>query len=323
MVTIGNQKFTTNIFLAPLAGCADLSFRLIARECGAQFCFFEMCDANSILYKNAETMSMLKTTPDDTPIGAQLLGTEPDTMLAAAEKLLEQRTVRLIDINSACPVKKVIKKGCGAYLLKEPLRLAKIIRRLTHSLDLPITVKLRTGFSVADTAHITRLAQMCEDAGAAALFVHGRTREQAYRGEIDYASIRAIKNSVSIPVFGSGNVLSVDTAEKMFSETGCNGVLVARGAFGNPWLIGQIEKYKHTGMRPKPLSLDERVKTLKRHLAYVETYSDARGSGKIGFMRKIAQWYVYSFPGARALRNSITFITDYPDLLACIDSIEV
>lgn len=265
---------------------------------------------------------MLKTRPEDHPIGAQLLGHDPDTLLAAAETLLQTHTVSIIDINSACPVKKVVKKGCGAYLLTEPERLARIIRRLTQSLGLPITVKLRTGFERSDIDQMTRIAHMCEDAGAATLFVHGRTRQQAYRGDIDYESIRAIKNAVSIPVFGSGNILSVDLAERMFTKTGCDGVLVARGAFGNPWLLRQIEDYRKGVSAHKSVTLAERISTLKRHLAYIEQYSDARGSGKIGFMRKVAQWYIYGFPGARTLRNTITFLNNYQDICACIDSIK-
>jgi len=322
MVRIGNYNFDTHVFLAPLAGCADLSFRLIARECGARFCFFEMIDSNSLLHQNAETISMLKTHPDDCPIGAQLLGSDPDIMLEAAEKLLSAIPVPLIDINSACPVKKVIKKGCGASLLNEPYRLEAIISRLSRALTIPITVKLRIGFDSVDIAHITDVAKQCENAGAQALFIHGRTREQAYRGTIDYISIREIKNAVSIPVFGSGNVLSVQLAQKMFNETGCNGVLVARGAFGNPWLLKEIEDYVETGKDPDEKSLALKINTLKRHLSYVETYCDVRGSGKIGFMRKIAQWYLHSFPTARTLRNTITYSGSYSELLSLIDAIK-
>jgi nifR3 family TIM-barrel protein len=322
MITIGNHTFNTNVFLAPLAGCADLSFRLIARECGTRFCFFEMIDAGSLLHQNAETISMLKTHPDDFPIGAQLLGSDPSRMLEAANRLCSSIPITLLDINSACPVRKVIKKGCGAFLLNDPDRLVAIVDTLARSLDVPITVKLRVGFERSDIKHLERIAQRCADAGAQALFIHGRTREQAYRGDIDYGSIRSIVKAVSIPVFGSGNILSVELARHMQDETGCSGILVARGAFGHPWLAQEIEDYLTHGMTPTKKSPELKIKTLKRHLTYVEKYCTVKGTGKLGFMRKIAQWYVHGFPMARQLRNAITHVESYEKLVDLIDSIQ-
>ena len=222
MIHIGSYKINTTIILAPLSGCADLSFRLIAREYGAQFAFFEMLDANSLLHMHQRT---LRTHEKDTPIAAQLLGSDPSRMCDAAHKLLSYVSVPFIDINSACPVKKVIKKKSGSYLLKSPHILEKIVRKMALSLPIPVTVKIRIGFSKPDEKHIITLAKKCESAGAQALFVHGRTRDQGYSGAVDYTTIRRIKESVSIPVLGSGNIVSPPMAQKMFDETGCDGII--------------------------------------------------------------------------------------------------
>jgi nifR3 family TIM-barrel protein len=323
MIKIGNQSFENCIFLAPLAGTADLSFRLIARECGASFCFFEMIDANSLLHQNTETLNILKIHPNDQPIGGQLLGSDPAMMVDAAHKLLHHAPIRILDINSACPVKKIIKKGCGAHLLTKPDRLIAVIKALTNALPIPITVKLRVGFDSIDTHKILHIAKQCEDAGAQALFVHGRTREQAYRGAVSYETIKAIKDTVTIPVFGSGNILSVHLAQAMFDQTGCDGILVARGAFGNPWILNDIAQYRNKRTIPEERSILEKILLLKRHLAYMEELCDLGETGKIGFMRKVAQWYLHGFPKARQVRNEITHIPDYHSLRTLIDTIDL
>ena len=317
---IGSAHLPTNIIFAPLSGCSDLAFRLIVRKHGAKFCFFEMVDAHSLLGPHQRRFDILKTTPQDAPIGAQLVGETPELIRDAAQVLLEYTPVTLLDINSACPVKKVVKKGAGAGLLQQPETLYRMIDILVKTVAVPVTVKLRIGFNSVNLAALTDMAKRCEGSGAAALFVHGRTREQAYGGGVDYAAIRAVKEAVTIPVIGSGNVFSPKLAKKMLDETGCDGLLVARGAFGNPWIFQEIEHYLATGGMLPEMSAITRKETLKQHLAYVEEFRQGLPKGKLGFMRKVALWYLKGFPNAAKARGQINEITTYAALLEFIDA---
>ncbi|MBU0671493.1 MAG: tRNA-dihydrouridine synthase family protein, partial [Candidatus Margulisbacteria bacterium] len=250
MIKIGSAKIDTNVFLAPLAGCADLSYRLICREYGAGMAFYEMADVNSIIRAQGKNKDLFMLHPDDQPIAAQLLGADPDMMLEAAKRLLQDIKPAFLDINAACPVKKVLKKKAGAYLMSEPKGLYAIVEKLASNLDLPVTVKMRAGYLKVDLKKLSAMSKDLQKAGAAALFVHGRTQKQLYHGKVDYAAIKAVKDAVSIPVFGSGDVLSPELAKKMFDETGCDGVLVARGSMGKPWIFEQINEYLKTGTLP-------------------------------------------------------------------------
>lgn len=311
MVKIGAQKIDTNIFLAPLAGVADLAFRLIVREHGAKLCFFEMVDSNSLVYDSAKSRDILNTHPEDVPIAAQILGGDPEQVLAAARVLLRRIDPVFLDLNAACPVKKILKKKSGAYLMTDPKALCSIIKLLTKSLSIPITVKLRSGFDKYDQAGLVSLAQKCEQSGAAAIFLHGRTRSQFYSGQVDYAAIRAVKKKVEIPVFGSGDVLSAPLAKKMFEQTGCDGILVARGAIGRPWIFREIEHYLQTGQNLKEFSFEQKIEVLKKHLSYMPD--------KIGLMRSIAIEYLKGWPKAAMIRRLITKARTSGELLAVVD----
>lgn len=322
MLRIGSYELPSNILLAPMAGCTDLPFRLIAREHGARFCFFEMVDCNSITYGRKKTFhSILKTDGENGPIAAQLLGRDPSKMLAGAEEILKVTKAAFLDLNAACPAKKVVKKKSGAYLLKDEFELSRILKKLSSNLPIPVTVKIRTGYDKADPFMIANLAKICEDSGAAAIFVHGRTRAGMYAGEIDYASIKAIKKSVHIPVFGSGNVFDPYSAKKMMDETSCDGVMVARGALGNPWIFTEIEEYLKKGKIPNAIDLKERKKVLKKHLSYIEKYNNHTSSGKAGFMRKAALWYMKGFPNAAKIRHEISLVKNYKEMLKLVDEI--
>jgi len=321
-VKIGSESFDTNIFLAPLSGCADLAFRLIAREHGAKFCFFEMIDAHSVTCcgPRRRTLSILDTVEADKPIAAQLLGEDPALMLCAAKEILKRVEVSFLDINAACPAKKVVKKKAGAYLLKDPKRLASIIRKLSLALPVPVTVKMRLGYDEDAVSDIDRTAKDCEDNGASAIFVHGRTRIQGYSGLVDYGSIKRIKDGVKIPVFASGNVFSPELAKKMFDETGCDGILVGRGALGNPWIFGRIERYLAKGSAPEPEGFQTKKAVLKRHLSYIEKFKACPPSGKVGFMRKVALWYLKAFPGSKSIREKVSLVNTYEDMIKLIDT---
>lgn len=309
----------TNIFLAPLSGCSDLAFRLTTRECGAKFCFFEMVDAHSMLSPHPKKFNILQTVERDRPIAAQLVGGDPEIMLEAAHVLLDHVQISFLDINSACPVKKVVKKGAGASLLNSLHTLSRIISTLASGLSLPITVKLRLGYHTTHLPALLDLVKACEMSGASALFVHGRTREQGYSGDVNYEAIRAVKHAVSIPVFGSGNIFTPQLAKRMFDETACDGILVARGAFGNPWIFRDIEEYLQDGTVPSESSLLQKKVVLKKHLSYIAQYKQCTPAGKIGFMRKITLWYMKGFPNASKIRGQVNTVPDYDALLRFID----
>lgn len=319
MIHIGSTYIATNIFLAPLSGCSDLAFRLIARECGAKLCFFEMVDAHSLLSPNPKKFHILKTLEQDTPIAAQLLGADSVVMRDAAQVLLEHVNISFLDINSACPVKKVIKKKAGAFLLQTPEVLSQLIQTLASSCPVPITVKLRLGYNTTELPTLLDLVKSCEASGASALFVHGRTRSQGYSGDVNYDAIRTIKHAVKIPVFGSGNVFTPQLAKQMLDETDCDGILVARGAFGNPWIFRDIENYIQYGTIPPEKTISVKKIVLKRHLAYIAQYKDCTQAGKVGGMRKVILWYLKGFSGASKIRGQVGAIPDYEALLDFIE----
>jgi len=317
---IGSFDTHTRAILAPLAGCSDLPFRLIAREHGARLCFFEMVDAHSLVRKSRKTPHILATTKDDVPIAGQLLGNDPATTLEASKILTDLVNIAFLDINAACPVPKVIKKKAGAFFLKEPPSLYRTLELLSSSLKIPVTVKMRIGFEKRDPARAKAIARHCESAGAAAIFVHGRTRDQGYSGDVDYASIRLIKESVAIPVIGSGNILSVHDAQSMVSLTGCDGVLVARGGFGNPWLCRDIDAFLSKGTLPVKKTIRSVQGTLSRHLDYIHDLLHNTGSVKKGIMCKVASWYLKGMPGACRLRAAIFRASDASSARKIIDA---
>jgi nifR3 family TIM-barrel protein len=313
----------TKIYLAPMSGTTDLSFRLISREFGAKHCFFEMLDSKAAISNNVKNRSLVKTLKKDSPISAQLLGADPAIMLAAAEKLLSFTDISFLDINSACPVKKAIKKGAGAALLKNTNQLEKILKALTSQLKIPITVKLRTGFDKRNIKECVRTAKICEANGTAMIFIHGRTMAEGYSGDVDYESIRAVKKAIKIPVFGSGNIFNPLMAKKMIEETGCDGILIARGALGNPWIFKNIENYLKTGKQNKPASLPERKKILKKHLAYIEKHKNITQANKIGFMSKVMMWYLKGFHNASKIRTQTHKAKSYAELINIIDCMKL
>ena len=311
------------IYLAPMSGVTDLAFRLISRKLGASHCFFEMLDSKAVVYGGQKNRGRIKTIKKDFPISAQLLGADPLVMLDAAEKLTSLVDISFLDINSACPVKKVTKKGAGAALLKNRVLLGKIIKKLVSKLRIPVTVKLRTGFDKRDIKECVRTAEECQGNGASTVFIHGRTMSQRYSGDIDYESIKAIKEALRIPVFGSGNIFNPFMAKKMLEETGCDGILVARGALGNPWIFKNIKNYLKNDETLKDPGLPAKKKAIKAHLAYIEKYKDIGPANKIGFMGKIAMWYFKGHCNGTRIRSRISKVASYQELIDLIDCLFV
>jgi len=321
MIKIGDKVFNTRVFLAPLAGCSDLPFRLICREQGLQMAFFEMLSSDALVRKREKTLSMLKSVPGDRPVAGQLLGSDPHLMLDAAMKMKERAEVEFIDINAACPVRKVVNNGQGAALFKTPEKLFSIIKILALKAGIPVTVKLRTGFDKSDTKALVNMVRGCEDAGLSAVFLHGRTRAQMYGGGVDYSAIKTAKENLNIPLFASGNILSATLAKKMFDETGCDGIIVARGAMGNPWIFKDINGFLKNGkLSPSP-DKKQRIAVLKRHLSYIRKYSELPPSTVIGLMRKAALWYLKDFAGASSARGKVTPAQSYEELLTLLDKL--
>lgn len=306
-----------------MAGVTDLSFRLICREFGARFCFFEMLDVHSVVYGHPRSLRIIKTLKEDRPIAAQLLGSDPGSVLEAALKITGILKISLIDINAACPAKKVIRKKAGAYLLKDRGRLSGIIKRLSSGLKTPVTVKIRTNYGERDIKECLKTAEECEASGAQAVFIHGRTARQGYAGDVDYEAIKAVKERLAIPVIGSGNIFDPLSARMMLCETGCDGIMVARGALGRPWIFEEIDSFLENRRPLGPKTLAFKKKVLKRHLSYIERYKDLREKDKMGFMVKVAMWYLKGLPHAAGIRSNLCRVRSFRDLKRTVDNVGI
>jgi nifR3 family TIM-barrel protein len=286
---------------SPMANCTDLPFRLIARAHGMRFAFLEMVSAEALVRDVARTHELMRTVPEDRPLGAQLVGCDPAVMAEAAARV-ETMGFDLVDLNLGCPVPKVVSHGGGSMLLREPEAAARIFARVVRAVRrIPVTVKMRLGFrdgSGREAAHIARLAQDC---GVDAVAVHGRTREQGYSGAADYEAIGRVKAAVSIPVIGNGDVTDGAGARRLRAISGCDGVMLGRGALGNPWIYREVQAALD-GVPPPPApDLEARRGVLLRHLE-LQAQHDER---PVGPLRRIASWYFRDCPGVAEFRDRI------------------
>lgn len=307
---IGNVTLENNLVLGPMAGVTDLPFRLLCKEQGAGLLCMEMVSAKGIYYNNKNTEQLLAIDEREHPVSLQLFGSDPEIMSEMAKKI-EERPFDILDINMGCPVPKVVNNGDGSALMKNPVLAGKIIEKTARAIKKPVTVKIRKGF---DDAHINavEMAKMAEASGAAAIAVHGRTREQYYSGRADWDIIRQVKEAVKIPVIGNGDILTPEDAIRMEEQTGCDGFMIARGAQGNPWIFAQILHYFKTGEHlPKPTA-EEMVQMMLRHakmqLAFKGDYIGIRE------IRKHAAWYTAGYPNAARLRSAINEVESYEQL---------
>ena len=260
---IGNVELENSYILAPMAGVTDLPFRLLCREQGAGLLCMEMVSAKAIQYNNKNTKALLEIHPEEPPVSLQLFGSEPDVISEIA-KQIEELPFSILDINMGCPVPKIVKNGEGSALMKNPKLVHEIVSKTVKAIQKPVTVKIRKGFD--DTCiNAVEIAKIIEDAGAAAVAVHGRTREQYYSGKADWDIIRQVKEAVSIPVIGNGDVVSGESAIAMMNQTGCDGVMIGRGAQGNPWIFSELVEYEKTGKIPERPSMEEIKKMILRH----------------------------------------------------------
>lgn len=287
MLSIGNVSINHPLLLAPMAGISDLPFRLLARSFGCELASTEMLSATSLANRSQNTLKMLSTSADDRPLIAQLLGGREEVIRKAID-VLAGYPFDILDFNAACPVSKVVSKGRGAGLLREPEKFEKILRLITVNAHAPVTVKIRSGWDES-SVNAVELALRAQDAGVSGLFIHGRTRRQGYSGTVDYEIIRKVKEALKIPVIASGDALSPALIKKMFDNTGCDGVIIARGALGNPWIFrGAAEQLNNTAVSSGP-DVHEITRTMKAHLDMNIAYHSEK-YGVVRF-RKFFGWY--------------------------------
>lgn len=316
-LTIGNVTLDNNIILAPMAGVTDLPFRLLCSEQGAGLTCMEMVSAKAILYKNKNTEALLEIHPEEGPTSLQLFGSDPK-ILSEMAKQIEERPFSILDINMGCPVPKVVNNGEGSALMKQPKLVGEIVSAVSKAIEKPVTVKIRKGFD-EQNVNAVEIAKIAEEAGAAAVAVHGRTREQYYAGEADWEIIARVKEAVSIPVIGNGDITDGISARKMMELTGCDGVMVGRAARGNPWLFRQIIAYLRNGtVLPRP-DIAEVKEMLLRHAGLqLETKGEYTG---IREMRKHFAWYTTGYPNSSRLRQNVNMVEDFETLRRLIDSL--
>lgn len=307
---IGKVTLENNLILAPMAGVTDLPFRLLCKEKGAGLLCMEMVSAKAILYKNKNTQGLLEIDPRENPVSLQLFGSDSDIISKIAHEI-EERPFDILDLNMGCPVPKIVNNGEGSALMKNPRLAGEIIEKTVKTIKKPVTVKIRKGF---DEEHVNavEMAKVAEASGAAAIAVHGRTREQYYAGKADWDIIRQVKEAVSIPVIGNGDLLTADDVIAMKEQTGCDGFMIGRGAQGNPWIFEQILHYFKTGEKLAKPSVEEVTDMILRHAKMMlEFKGEYTGIREI---RKHAAWYTAGYPNSAKLRVAINAIESYEEL---------
>lgn len=287
MLSIGNLTITSPLVLAPMSGISDLPFRLINRSFGCGLAFTEMISATALAHKSKNTLRMLSATADDRPLGVQILGENPDIIKRALD-IISGYDFDIIDFNAACPAGKVVSGGKGAGLLREPVKLQKLLKLIVENTGVPVTVKIRSGWDNA-SINAVEIALRAQDAGVRGLFIHGRTRTQGYSGQVDYNIIREVKKSLKIPVIASGDALTPNLVRKLFDETGCDGVAVARGALGNPWIFRETAEHLNNGSVTDSPDVCEIARTMKEHLALIISFHGEKAG--VLLFRKFFGWY--------------------------------
>lgn len=309
-LTIGNVKLSNPLILAPLAGITDLPFRLLCKEQGAGLVCMEMISAKAIAFHNRNTEKLMQIAQGEGPVSLQLFGSDPE-IISRIAKEIEDRPFDILDINMGCPVPKIVRNKEGSALMKEPKLVEQIVSKTVKAVKKPVTIKIRKGF---DDEHINavEIAKIAEASGAAAVAVHGRTREQYYSGKADWEIIRKVKESVRIPVIGNGDVDSPAKAKALIEETGCDGIMIGRAARGNPWIFHQIRTYLETGETIAPPSVSELKEMMLRHARMQMDYKgDYTG---IREMRKHISWYTAGYPHSARLRAQINSVESFEEL---------
>ena len=316
---IGDFEFAYPVFLAPMAGVTDTPYRILAREMGCPLVYSEMVSDKGINYRNEHTLNMLKTEPEERPMAMQLFGAEADSVAKAAEYVASLGCADILDFNMGCPAPKVVKNHEGSAMLKNPENAYRVLKALVGAVDMPVTVKLRIGWD-KDSINIMEMAQLAQEAGVAAIAIHGRTREQFYRDQADWQIIGRVRESLRIPVIANGDVRNVQDMIKIRQVTGCEAVMVGRAAQGNPWIFRQLTEYLRSGaVLPGP-TMDERKEVINRHLDMLLKFKgDYIGPRE---MRKHATWYTKGIKGSAELRCLFNQAVCRDDFLRILDKMK-
>ena len=311
---IGNVMLENNVILAPMAGVTDLPYRVLCREQGCGLVCMEMVSAKAVLYNNRNTKELLQVDERERPVSLQLFGSDPHILSDIAARL-EEGPYDIFDINMGCPVPKIVKNGEGSALMKDPALVEEILSVMVKAVKKPVTVKIRKGFDDA-SVNAVEIAKIAEACGVAAVAVHGRTREQFYSGKADWDIIRRVKEAVRIPVIGNGDVFTAEDAKRLVDTTGCDGIMVARGAKGNPWIFREITEYLDTGRKAERPSARELKEMILRHGRMMLNFKGELAGMRE--MRKHVSWYTAGYPNSAALRNDINMVSSMEELEALI-----
>ena len=304
MLQLKSLRIESPVIQSPMVGCTDLAYRLVTRRRGMKFCFIEMVSANGLMHESSKTFDLLKTIPEDRPIGAQLMGCDPETMASAAAKI-EDMGFDLLDLNLGCPVRKVTSGGGGSAMLKDPKNTEAVFKKVVGAVKrIPVTVKMRKGYEDPSGDEAVEIARIAEGSGISAVTVHGRTRAQGYTGKADWEAIGKVKRALKIPVIGNGDVVTADDARRLREVSGCDGIMIGRGGLGNPWIFRQIhEAIVDNKADVSQPSIEERLATALEHMELEAKYAGAQRA--VFHMRRIGAWYIAGVPNAAKWRDQL------------------
>ena len=315
MVKIGNVEINGKVVVAPMAGITNKTYRMICKEFGAALVVGEMVSDKAVMFGNEKTKKLLDMDESERPISQQIFGSDKESFCIAAKKVYEYMHPDIIDINMGCPAPKVVKNGDGSKLLLDLEKAKKIMQSVVENSSVPVTIKIRKGW---DNDHIVAVdvAKIAQEVGISAITIHGRTRSEFYTGNADWEIIKQVKQNVDIPVIGNGDVIDEETALKMFQTTGVDGIMIGRGALGNPWIFREIEYFLKTGKKLEPPTKEERLQTIKQH---IELAVQEKGDIAIKELRKHISWYTKNMPNSTNFRSSINKIESKEELINKID----